>query len=256
MNIDTQRNFRCMALAMIVVAVGVLTTASAGAAIIPANAQTLNTGQVVVLASILEQTDPDAGLIIGDKLFTDFIYSHTNDMPTPNNVNVVALQDSNGNFGIRFQGSFGDLPDFGGPGDQVASDAGISFTVQVLDPLMMISGVKLAAPVFVDPANPGSFGSVDESFFNNNPIITETLQTFNSTFGAGGSQAEDSTSLPAGYQTLKVQKDIFARASHLAVQPVRMTIIDQYFEQIPIPEPTSAALMLMGGMAMVIRRRR
>jgi hypothetical protein len=53
-----------------------------------------------------------------------------------------------------------------------------------------------------------------------------------------------------------VQKDIFASAAALAVQPVRMTFIDQLFPQEPsVPEPSSIAL-LMGSVAFMGAQRR
>jgi hypothetical protein len=220
------------------------------AAIIPAPAgsQTLNIGASVKLDQLtLNQI---SGIVVGDKLFSNFVYDYTNDMPAPSNVNVVAISDGT-NIGIRFQGSFSDFP--GGP----ASDASVSFKVSVLDTERSISGAKLASAVFLDPNTPGSFGSVDESFLGNNPSITNLLHVFNSTLGAGGSQFEDDATFATTYSTLNVQKDIFARAADLANQPVRMTIIDQLFPQDGpvIPEPSSVALLL-GCVALLGARRR
>lgn len=214
----------------------------------PANSTTLDIGQSVKLDQLtLNQI---SGVVVGDKLFSNFVYSYTNNMPAPQNVNVVAISDGT-NIGIRFQGSFVDLP--GGPD----SDASISFRVSVLDSERSIHGAKLHSAIFLDPDTPGSFGSVDESFLGNNPPITDLLHTFNSTFGAGGSQFEDSVNFGSQYTSLHVQKDIFASAAELAIQPVRMTIIDQLFSQDGpvIPEPSSMAL-LFGCVALLGMRRR
>lgn len=235
------------------VALAVCCTAStvARAAIIPAPAGSvpLPIGQSVKLDQLtLNQI---SGVVVGDKLFSNFIYSHENDMPAPANVNVVAISDGT-NIGLRFQGSFVDLP--GGN----SSDAGISFRVTVLDTEKSISGTKLQSAIFLDPNTPGSFGSVDESFLDNNPSIGSILHAFNSTFGAGGSQFEDAVDFANGYSVLNVQKNIHASAAALAIQPVRMTIIDQLFPQdgTPvIPEPTSVALMI-GSIAMLGANRR
>jgi hypothetical protein len=238
--------------------VGALALAIAGlaasavqAAIIPApaNSTTLNPGQSVKLDQLT--LNNISGIVVGDKLFSDFVYSWTNNMPSPNNVNVVAL-NSGGNVGIRFQGSFSDLPDVG---SQIASDASISFTVSVLDTNYKIKGANLASAIFLDPNTPGSFGSIDESFLGNNPNTTDLLHVFNSTLGAGGSQFEDSVVFASPYSVLNVQKDIFALAAELAVQPVRMTFVDQYFPQEFIPEPTSIALLL-GSVALIGIQRR
>lgn len=218
----------------------------------PANSTALNPGQSVKLDQLT--LNNISGIVVGDKLFSNFVYSWTNNMPAPSNVNVVAL-NVGGQVGIRFQGSFGDLPDVG---SQTASDASISFKVSVLDTTQKISGAKLAAPVFLDPNTPGSFGSVDESFFSNSPAIPQILHAFNSTLGAGGSQFEDSVTFANQYSVLNVQKDIYALAAGLAIQPVRMTIIDQLFPQTGddvIPEPTTVGLLL-GCMAVMGTRRR
>lgn len=221
-----------------------LAASAVQAAIIPApaNSTTLNPGQSVKLDQLT--LNNISGIVVGDKLFSNFVYSWTNNMPTPANVNVVAL-NSGGTYGIRFQGSFGDLPDVGA---QVASDASISFTVSVLDTDFKIKGANLASAIFADPNAPGSFGSIDESFLGNNPVNSELLHVFTSTLGVGGSSFEDSAIFATPYSVLNVQKDIYALSAALAIQPVRMTIIDQLFPQEPtdptIPEPSSVALML------------
>lgn len=224
----------------------------AQAAIIPAPANSVNLpiGQSVKLDQLtLNQI---SGIVVGDKLFSNFVYSYTNNMPTPGNVNVVAI--SNGSdIGIRFQGSFSDLPGGG------ASDASISFKVSVLDTERSITGAQLASAVFLDPNTPGSFGSVDESFLGNSPSIPNLLHVFNSTLGAGGSQFEDSVTFANSYSVLNVQKDIYANAADLAIQPVRMTFIDQLFPQDGspvIPEPSSVALLFGCLAIMGINRRR
>jgi hypothetical protein len=226
-----------------------LAASAVQAAIIPApaNSTTLTPGQSVKLDQLT--LNNISGIVVGDKLFSNFVYSWTNNMPAPANVNVVAL-DSGGTYGIRFQGSFVDHP---GGAD---SDASISFSVSVLDTDFEIKGANLASAIFLDPNTPGSFGSIDESFLGNTPTTTDLLHVFNSTLGGGGSQFEDSVVFATPYSTLHVQKDIYASAAALAIQPVRMTIIDQLFPQDPIiPEPSSIALLL-GSVAMMGAQRR
>jgi hypothetical protein len=226
-----------------------LAASAVQAAIIPApaNSTTLTPGQSVKLDQLT--LNNISGIVVGDKLFSNFVYSWTNNMPAPANVNVVAL-DSGGTYGIRFQGSFVDNP---GGAD---SDASISFTVSVLDTDFKIKGANLASAIFLDPNTPGSFGSIDESFLGNTPTSTDLLHVFNSTLGGGGAQFEDSVVFATPYSTLHVQKDIYASAADLAIQPVRMTIIDQLFPQEPIiPEPSSIALLLGSVTLMGTQRR-
>lgn len=223
------------------------TVSQAGLIPPPANSTVLATGQSVKLDQLtLNQI---SGIVVGDKLFSNFIYSFENDMPAPANVNVVAISDGT-SVGIRFQGSFLDLPG----GDD--SDAGISFRVTVLDTQQTINGAKLQAAIFLDPNVPGSFGSIDEDFTGNSPEIGDILSVFNSTFGGGGSDFEDSVVFDNQYTVLNVKKNINARAAALAIQPVRMTIIDQLFPQTVIPEPSSVALLLGSMILMGSGRRR
>lgn len=234
-----------------VAGLAILFTASTAiqAAIIPApaNSVVLDTGQSVKLDQLT--LNNISGIVVGDKLFSNFVYSHENDMPAPESVNVVAISDGT-RIGIRFQGSFRDLP--GGE----PSDAGVSFSVTPLDTQRKVVGVDLQASIFLDPDTPGSFGSVDEDFTGNDPENPEILSVFNSTFGAGGSDFEDSVIFADQYSTLNVKKNIHADAAPTAIQPVRLTIIDQLFDQVVVPEPASLGLVF-GCLAMLgIQRRR
>ena len=67
-------------------------------------------------------------LEVGDKIFGNFDYNSTGNMPDEDNVNVIPIQDADGNYGFRLQGAFGDLP-----GDPPGSDALLTYTVWVAD---------------------------------------------------------------------------------------------------------------------------
>lgn len=243
-----QSKKRCLGVLAATLAACSLVATSLQAGTIPTGAQTLPIGQSVKLNLLTQGEIP--GIVVGDKLFKEFVYSWGNDMPAPENVNVTAIQVQ-GNYGIRFQGAFGDLP-----GDTISSDASLSFSVHVVNEngptRFLISDAHLKSAVFLDQNTPGSFGSVDESFLGNVPQIPQTLHVFNSTFGQGGKKSEDEVIFDNTYEWLHVQKDIFARAAELANAPVRMTIIDQTFSQVEIPEPSSATiLMMLGSVALI-----
>ena len=97
------------------------------------------------------------GVIVGDKLFDNFSYTPTGDMPAPTGVNVTGINDIFGNIGIRFQGGFNDSPFTVGP-----SDALITYKVTVLDPNSVITD----AHIFGNPAIVAGTGilSVVETF--------------------------------------------------------------------------------------------
>jgi hypothetical protein len=218
---------------------------------------TPNQGVEVVLGDLVSKKVP--GLWVGDKLFDNFVFTSTGDMPKADRVIVTAITDAVGNYGIRFQGSFADFPDIGA---QLSSDAGITFDVAI-DPDHVRQGwIITDAHLFGSGANsggPGSFIAVDESFTGNTPPIPDTMEVYLSTLGAGGSQFEDSIVFNQGYTRLRVQKDVIARAGKDNIGPVRMTLIDQTFSQEqdkPIPEPASAGLLGLACSAWLGRRRR
>lgn len=195
------------------------------------------------------QSDPTAGIIVGDKVFTGFSYSRIGDMPVANDVLVLGFKDPDGNWGVSFHGTFVDLP--GGS----FSDALIRFQVEV-DAEAAQQGWQISdAHLFVGGVGAGdeSFFTVDETFLGKN----ETLNAYYSTLGPGvNSQLSDSTIFTTPVTKLNVTKDIFASAAAGGFLPARATVIDQSFSQTLIPEPATLALAGMSGLAMVAIRRR
>jgi hypothetical protein len=196
------------------------------------------------------QSDPTAGIIVGDKIFTGFSYSRIGDMPLASDVNVLGFKDLDGNWGVSFHGTFADFPGGG------ASDAVIRFAVEVSEEAQEDGWLISDAHLFLGGPGMGdeSFFSVDESFLGKN----ETLNAYMSTLGPGtNSQLSDATIFTTPVTKLLVTKDIFAQAANGGFQPARATIIDQSFSQTLVPEPATLALAGLSGLAMVaIRRRR
>src|SRR5262245_28466462 len=78
-----------------------LAVSQASAALIdlaPAGGSGTVSGTSVSLATLL--ADPTGSVTVGDKIFTGFGYSGTNDMPAASAVNVLGLKDSAGNWGL------------------------------------------------------------------------------------------------------------------------------------------------------------
>jgi hypothetical protein len=191
----------------------------------------------VPLSDLLQ---PGATYTSGDKIFSDFTYVKTGDMPGPENITVGEIQ-IDGNFGIRFQGGF--IDQAGGD----ASDALITFNVSVpLNSNMLISDAHLYA-------NPAVFAgeglaSVTETFL---PIVQEDkLVVYD--FGNGNDQLADMIVFDQGYATLPVQKDIILHA--IGNGAVTMSFVDQTFSQ--IPEPSTAAMLALGLLSVGCFRRR
>jgi len=239
------------AMLAIVAASLLLAAPRAEAAIIPA-------GQVVSLADLIAGDT----IVVGDKVFSNFNYtpSLTGDMPTAGDVSVSGIVVGNA-VRLQISGNFHDDPGNG------VSEAGLSFDVDVTDPLRFITGVKLSgtvtttgddAEVHIDElVNTGQQPLLgkDALLRIERKVIGGVLSPFNQSF--------DSLTFPdthgiVGFQHLEIIKNIFADAGSFTFNAGRVTTFIQEFEQVEIPEPTTMALAGLSGIALVIvaRRRR
>ena len=209
-------------------------------------AATIVLGPSIPLSDLLA---PSAFIEVGDKKFTDFTYAFTGNVPSATGVNVIPIQDMAGNWGIRFQGGFLDLP--GGN----SSDALITFNVTATDLTMLISDVHLAANVAV--AGTGVSAVVETflpSFPNSSLLVLAT---------PGSTILTDSIIFDTPVRTLPVQKDIILFAEG-AGSAALLSFVDQTFSQVPDPnqneiaEPATISMVGLLGMflgAIHMRRR-
>ncbi len=200
-------------------------------------------GSPTTLSSLTSQ--PTNNVVVGDKKFSEFTYFATGDMPVAANVNVIPIQDNDGNYGIRFQGFFADLPGNGG------SDALITYKVEVTDPDVnrKIIDVHLVG----NPNLLGDVGtvSVTETFIPDSPITIE----IHDNGGNSPIKQADSADFPIGFRVLRVQKDIGILAGDA---PGTISFVDQSFSQTgKIPEPTTFLMSILGivGLVGTLRRR-
>jgi hypothetical protein len=183
--------------------------------------------------------NPEATIVVGDKEFSDFSYSFTGDMPDASRIEVIAITDSEGNFGLRFQGAFIDLTTTGG------SDALIGYTVSVLDQGQSITGANLAGnPTLLSCV--GSISVVDT--FDFDPELR--LQIFADRPGAGTQSTDFVEFEPA--QSIRVLKDILAFATKGSVT---LSYVDQTYRQVSVAEPATLLLIGVAGVALARRRR-
>ena len=196
---------------------------------------------VMFIGDSVPLSDLEGGgtLTVGDKIFSGFNYLATGDMPDSANINVQGIIDCDGNYGVRFQGAFLDLPGGG------ASDGLIGFNVSVApNSSMLISDAHLAANLDVIG---GGLALITETF----------LPTFNnvnlSVFNDGNQQQlSDWVDFDQPVQSLPVQKDILLLADDNGVATA-FSFVDQTFSQ--VPEPSAAWLLMLGGLGLVTRRR-
>jgi len=163
----------------------------------------------------------------GDKVFSNFAYLATGDMPLAAGVNVVPITVA-GNLGIQFQGGFTDLSGGG------SSDALITYVVTVTDGIHLISDAHIDG----NPAVVGGTGalSITESF---TPDAPNTMSIFD--IEPGATQVSDSTIFAVGHTSLHVQKDILGVAgTGLAT----LSFVNQTYSQTSVPEPGSMALLM------------
>ena len=203
----------------------------------------------VTLLDLLDGTYD--GAVVGDKIFSDFVYSTlpNDDMPSPGDIGVLPFQDSNGHIGITLQGAFQDLP-----GNNKPSDALIRFTVEV-DPNFVARGYRISdAHLFIEGVGVGddSYIVVDESFQG----VNQTMNVYATTLGGSLNQkTSDWVFFDELYTSLRVTKDILAFARNTDL-PARVSAVDQSFSQVIIPEPTTFMIGSACAASILLTRRR
>jgi hypothetical protein len=228
-----------------------ITLAAIGAAMLGAsvaNADPIIYDTAQTLSTLTAGAGNGDAIIVGDKMFFNFAYAATGDMPTDSAINVIPITDLEGNFGIRFQGAFQDKVGGG------ASDALITYDVLVLDQNFAISDAHIAGNTFV-------FGTghitVTETWLPDNAEASIAIWDIR----PGSMQLKDSVIfLPTTYTLLHVQKDILADAgaAYLNDAPnaslATMSFVDQTYSQ--VPEPASLGVLAIGAAGLMFRRRK
>ncbi len=201
-----------------------------------ASADVMFVGDAVLLSE-LEAGDT---MTVGDKTFSDFSYLATGDMPISSDINVQGIIDCDGNYGIRLQGGFVDLPGGG------ASDALVNFNVSVTPGAgMQISDAHLAANL--DVVGNG-LALVTETFL---PIFNNLDMTI---FNNGIEQLlTDWVKFDAPVDSLPVQKDILLLSAEDGGIAAAFSFIDQTFSQ--VPEPSCLGILWIALAGLMFRRK-
>lgn len=186
----------------------------------------------------------------GDKLFQGFTYVPTGQSPpSADSIEVVPIQDAEGNYGIRLAGPFVDLPGGGG------SDSLVGFTVSVTDPGRWISDVHLRANGTVNNGE-GLFQVTETAVVPGGNQIKLSVIEQSIPDGNGGfyvaSKDLDWKDLETPVKSLRVEKDILLMAT--GQRAVTMSFVDQTFSQ--IPEPASLGMLVAGVAGLFAARRK
>lgn len=196
-------------------------------------------------------TTGTGGIQIGDKLFTNWLYSFNGiDMPSASLVNVQGVTVA-GNYGIQFTSNWHSNPGNG------AQSALIDYRVSVTDPNWRISDIHLDG----DPTVVGGNGqaSVVESaseIVGHTSVLPHTLSIFDLLSGASHtSQLNDSANTIGLYSALDIEKTINV-SSDSGTTNASITHIQQTFSQASAPEPGTLAFLALGGTMVLVRRRK
>ena len=179
----------------------------------------------------------------GDKLFSNFAYATTGDMPDMLDVDVETIEDADGNFGLRFIGGF--IDNAGGS----SSDALITFDVEPTNNQNVIVGAVLQA----NPAvfNGTGLASITETFL---PMVEDqSLVVFD--FEPGDQDLRAEVVFNQQHEKLSIQKDIILHATG-DNSAVTMSFVDQTFMQAPVPEPTAGLLIVTALLGLATFRRK
>jgi hypothetical protein len=209
----------------------------------------INSSTSVSLGSLVSSATN--GVTVGDKVFSDFDYTPTGDMPAAADVTVLGFKDPDGNWGISFHAAFTDFP-----GGAASSTAQIDYQVAV-DAANSQLGRKITdAHLFMGGVgmDVNSSAEVNENVAEQTGFLLHGFQ-ISSSSGQTTQQLSDAKSLATPQSLLHVTKHITLTAGEGSILPARLTVVDQSFSQTPVPEPSTLCMALAGFIGCSVARR-
>jgi len=232
------------------------------AALIPceeSNAGIIGVNEATTLADLVSGQDT---IIVGDKLFDNFVYTPAAGAPAAEDVSVAGIirdlpfggQQVTG-YGLQFSGSFV----AGGLSGPQLLEAGLGFDVTVLNDLYLISDVHLDGTTFVrgtgDALITENFIGIDVPSLSINELrVDDVLLNSQSSDGVLFSDVLDGV---IGFSKISVLKDINIEAgSNTPFDRAEITTFTQLFTQTQIPEPTTLGMACLAMACVACGRKR
>jgi hypothetical protein len=217
-------------------------------------AGTANAGLINGPISLNTLDGTTSSFLVGDKIFDNFTYTHTGDMPDSAHVNITpTITTLNGQtvWGFQVEGLFTDSNAAGN------STATLNYRVTVVDPTaFLISDAHLSGDTDVIGT-----GVVDVTETWTPNVGAQQVSIFDIEPG-NITQLQDSKVFTVPAASIDVTKTITATIADGSIDSnATVTSIDQLYSQTPgsgggTPEPASLGLLGLGALALLARRRR
>ena len=228
------------------VLVGVFTGAAFGAPIVAS----LDLTDFHSLTDVIAQ-----GIQVGDKLFDDFLFIPSGTQPTivPNSDMIqVTGVFINGDYGLKFNGGWS------AGGGQIAATS-MTYSVTVLDPQMQIDGMELwTSGVGVLGTDQDGRVTIIENLLPTDPglgyappLVPQIPEVY---YHDGTDHVLQTSASIALRDKVWVLTGVTVNGGYLATGSAQLHEFYQTFSQ--IPEPATLGLLGIGGLAVLVRRRK
>ena len=209
----------------------------------------------------IKEVNNAGGIIVFDKLFTDFTVVSTNSVgaaaPDENAIKVTGVYINNavvkGEWGLKFNGGWS-------AGKNMVADSTITFQVSIIEPYRTQGWVIVDNTLWMDAYGwaGNGFVSISENVFSADPRLGPAPQLVSPPKLVHASaifeDPVDQRDLTAHVQDLWVVKDVIANGS---VTPGDFAHLSQFYNTFSqVPEPATLALLGLGGLAAAWRRKR